>query len=98
MLEELEKELDGPAEQDTAHSQGMMEKEMASSGALKSLSIQLQPLENQCQCKSETQEPQASHERDTVASEGLVTKAAVVRGVVNLAGRLVSKGCGIITE
>ena len=33
---------------------------MTSIGALKSLSIQLQPLENQC--KSETQESQASHE------------------------------------
>ncbi|XP_014636828.1 PREDICTED: zinc finger and SCAN domain-containing protein 30 isoform X2 [Ceratotherium simum simum] len=64
MLEELEKELDEPRQQDTAHGQGMFWKEMTSMGALKSLSSQFQPLENQC--KSETQEPQAFHERESL--------------------------------
>ncbi|EPY82255.1 hypothetical protein CB1_000669005 [Camelus ferus] len=62
MLEELEKELDEPQQQDTAHGQGMIWKEMTSVGALESLSIQLQPLENQR--KSKKQEAQAFYERD----------------------------------
>ncbi|KAM9632980.1 zinc finger and SCAN domain-containing protein 30 [Trichechus inunguis] len=61
MLEELEKELDEPRLQDTAHGQEMIWKEMTSMGALKSLSSQLQPLENQY--RSETHDSQASHER-----------------------------------
>ncbi|XP_045383174.1 zinc finger and SCAN domain-containing protein 30 isoform X3 [Lemur catta] len=61
VLEELEKELDEPRQQDTAHGQEMIWKEVTSMGALKSLSSPLQPLENQC--KSEAQEPQAFQER-----------------------------------
>ncbi|KAB1258310.1 Zinc finger and SCAN domain-containing protein 30 [Camelus dromedarius] len=48
-------------EADTAHDQGMIWKEMTSVGALESLSIQLQPLENQR--KSKKQEAQAFYER-----------------------------------
>ncbi|XP_053768718.1 zinc finger and SCAN domain-containing protein 30 isoform X2 [Desmodus rotundus] len=79
MLEELEKALDGPRQQDTAHSSQPRNdlKEMTPVGALKSLSIQLHPLENQCRCKSETREPQAFCERDTVTSEDSAIKAAV---------------------
>ncbi|KAM5218103.1 zinc finger and SCAN domain-containing protein 30-like isoform 2-T2 [Hipposideros larvatus] len=59
VLGELEKGFHEPRQQDTAHSQGMIWKEMTSMGALKSLRIQLQPLENQC-----TSESQAFHERE----------------------------------
>ncbi|XP_053757885.1 uncharacterized protein LOC109276412 [Panthera pardus] len=85
MLEELEKELDEPRQQDTAHGQGMIWKEMTSIGALKSLSIQLQPLENQC--KSETQESQASHEGDgkLVGDEVLTTKQEIFECVASAA-------------
>uniref|UniRef100_A0A8D1WHT9 Zinc finger and SCAN domain-containing protein 30 n=1 Tax=Sus scrofa TaxID=9823 RepID=A0A8D1WHT9_PIG len=78
MLEELEKELDEPRQQDTAHAQGMIWKEMTSVGALKSLSVQLKPLENQH--KSETQEPQAFSERDgnLVADKVLKAKQDII--------------------
>uniref|UniRef100_A0A2K5PP47 Zinc finger and SCAN domain containing 30 n=1 Tax=Cebus imitator TaxID=2715852 RepID=A0A2K5PP47_CEBIM len=65
MLEELEKELDEPRQQDTAHGQEMVWQEMTSTGALKSLNSPLKPLQNQC--KSETQEPEAIQERDGVS-------------------------------
>ncbi|XP_012597580.1 zinc finger and SCAN domain-containing protein 30 isoform X2 [Microcebus murinus] len=78
MLEELEKELDEPRQQDTAHGQEMIWKEMTSMGALKSLSSLLQPLENQC--KSEAQEPQAFKERDDkmVADNVLTAKQEII--------------------
>ncbi|PNJ80839.1 ZSCAN30 isoform 11, partial [Pongo abelii] len=61
MLEELEKELEEPRQQDTTHGQEMFWQEMTSTGALKSLNSPVQPLENQC--KTETQESQAFQER-----------------------------------
>ncbi|XP_016009451.2 zinc finger and SCAN domain-containing protein 30 isoform X1 [Rousettus aegyptiacus] len=85
MLEELEKEPDEPVQQDTAHSQGMIWKEMTSMGALKSLSIQLQPLKNQC--KSGTQELQAFHERGgkLVANKVLTAKQEIIECVASTA-------------
>ncbi|XP_022351726.1 zinc finger and SCAN domain-containing protein 30 isoform X2 [Enhydra lutris kenyoni] len=85
LLEELEKELDEPRQQDTVHGQGMIWKEMTSIGALKSLSIQLQPLENQC--KSETQECQTSHERDgkLASDKVLTTKQEIIECVASAA-------------
>uniref|UniRef100_A0A673TFG3 Zinc finger and SCAN domain containing 30 n=2 Tax=Suricata suricatta TaxID=37032 RepID=A0A673TFG3_SURSU len=90
MLEDLEKELDEPRQQDTAHSQGMIWKEMTSIGALKSLSIQLQPLANQC--KDEAQESQASHEGDgkLVGDEVLTTEQEIFEYVASAA--MVSPG------
>nr|XP_044630513.1 zinc finger and SCAN domain-containing protein 30 isoform X2 [Equus asinus] len=95
MLEDLEKELDEPRQQDTAHGQGMIWNEMTSMGALKSLSSQFQPSENQC--KSETQEPQAFHERDgkLVADKVLTAKQEITEYVASAAmispGRLAGK-------
>ncbi|KAJ8796320.1 hypothetical protein J1605_017998 [Eschrichtius robustus] len=85
MLEELEKELDEPRQQDTAHGQGMIWKEMTSMGALKSLSIQLQPLENQG--KNEIQEPQGFCERDgkLVADKLLTAKQEIIECVASAA-------------
>ncbi|XP_062057526.1 zinc finger and SCAN domain-containing protein 30 isoform X2 [Lepus europaeus] len=57
VLEELEKELDEPRQQDTACGQDMIWKEMTAMGAVKSLSSPPQASDHQC--KSETQEPQA---------------------------------------
>ncbi|XP_049758490.1 zinc finger and SCAN domain-containing protein 30-like isoform X1 [Elephas maximus indicus] len=90
MLEELEKELDEPRLQDTAHSQEMIWKEMTSAGALKSLSSQLQPLENQC--KNETHESQTFHERDDkmVADRMLTAKQEIIEYVTSAA--LISPG------
>ncbi|KAF5919143.1 hypothetical protein HPG69_003781 [Diceros bicornis minor] len=81
---------------DTAHGQGMFWKEMTSMGALKSLSSQFQPLENLC--KSETQEPQAFHERDgkLVAEKVLTPKQEIIECVASAAmispGRLPPSG------
>nr|XP_055179905.1 zinc finger and SCAN domain-containing protein 30-like [Nyctereutes procyonoides]XP_055179906.1 zinc finger and SCAN domain-containing protein 30-like [Nyctereutes procyonoides] len=85
MLEELEKELDEPRQQDTAHGQGMIWKEMTSIGPLKSLSIQLQPWENQC--KSEAQESQTTHERDgkLAADKVLTAKQEIIECVASAA-------------
>ncbi|OBS74527.1 hypothetical protein A6R68_14938 [Neotoma lepida] len=62
LLEELEREFDEPKQQDTAHGQEMICKEMTLMGTQKSLSSPLQSLENHC--RSEPQEPQVFHERD----------------------------------
>ncbi|XP_069324555.1 zinc finger and SCAN domain-containing protein 30 isoform X1 [Eulemur rufifrons] len=85
MLEELEKELDEPRQQDTAHGQEMIWKEVTSMGALKSLSSPLQPLENQC--KSEAQEPQAFQERDgkMVADDTLTAKDEIIECAASVA-------------
>ncbi|XP_072805117.1 zinc finger and SCAN domain-containing protein 30 [Vicugna pacos] len=98
MLEELEKELDEPRQQDTAHGQGTIWKEMTSVGVLESLSIQLQPLENQC--KSKTQEAQAFYERDgkLVADRVLTAKQesieceCVASAAMRAPGRLPGEG------
>ncbi|XP_019842102.2 zinc finger and SCAN domain-containing protein 30 [Bos indicus] len=83
MLEELEKELDKPRQQDTAHGQGMTWKEMTSVGALKSPSIQLQPLEKRG--KNETQECQAFCETDgkLVADRVLTAKQEIIECVAS---------------
>ncbi|XP_037364554.1 zinc finger and SCAN domain-containing protein 30 [Talpa occidentalis] len=85
MLEELERELDEPRQQDTAHGQGMIWKEMTSKGALKSLSSQFQPLENQH--KSEDLEPQTFHERDgkLVTDKVLTAKQEIIECVASAA-------------
>ncbi|XP_008573927.1 PREDICTED: zinc finger and SCAN domain-containing protein 30 [Galeopterus variegatus] len=85
MLEELEKELDEPRQQDTAHGQEMIWKEMTSMGALKSLSSPLQRLESLC--KSETQEPQPFQERDgkMVANNVLSAKQEIIECVASAA-------------
>ncbi|XP_053427259.1 zinc finger and SCAN domain-containing protein 30 [Nycticebus coucang] len=89
MLEELEKELDEPRQQDTAHGQEMIRKEMTSMGALKSLSSRLQPLENQC--KSESQEPQSFQERDVkMVADMLIAKQEIIECVTSAA--MISSG------
>ncbi|KAL1773903.1 zinc finger protein and SCAN domain-containing protein 30 isoform X1 [Sigmodon hispidus] len=59
LLEELEREFDELVQQDTAHSQEMICKEMMLMGTQESLSSPLQPLESQCRS-----EPQVFHEKD----------------------------------
>uniref|UniRef100_A0A8D2DBB3 Zinc finger and SCAN domain containing 30 n=1 Tax=Sciurus vulgaris TaxID=55149 RepID=A0A8D2DBB3_SCIVU len=83
LLEELEKELDEPRQQDSAHGQEMIWKETTCTGPLKSLSSPLQHLENQC--KSETQELQVFHERDgkMVAAKVLTEKQEIVECVTS---------------
>ncbi|XP_011930161.1 PREDICTED: zinc finger and SCAN domain-containing protein 30 isoform X1 [Cercocebus atys] len=85
MLEELEKELEEPRQQDTTHDQEMFWQEMTSTGAVKSLNSPEQPLENQC--KSETQESQAFQERDSkmVAGKLLMAKQEIVECVASAA-------------
>ncbi|XP_008049318.2 zinc finger and SCAN domain-containing protein 30 [Carlito syrichta] len=85
MLEELEKELDEPRQQDTVHGQEMIWKEMTNLGALKSLSSPLQPLKNQY--KSETQEPQPFQEGDgkMVTEKVLTTKQEIIECVASAA-------------
>ncbi|XP_051019055.1 zinc finger and SCAN domain-containing protein 30 [Acomys russatus] len=62
LLEELEREFDEPRQQDTAHGQEMICREMTLMGTPKFLSSPLQSLENRC--RSESQEAQVFHERD----------------------------------
>ncbi|XP_060029715.1 zinc finger and SCAN domain-containing protein 30-like isoform X3 [Erinaceus europaeus] len=75
MLEELERELDEPRQQDPAPSQGMIWKEMTSTRELKSLTSHLQPLENQC--KSGALEHQDLNGRALEAGEPMVKTSAV---------------------
>ncbi|XP_076991746.1 zinc finger and SCAN domain-containing protein 30 [Tamandua tetradactyla] len=85
VLEELERELDEPMQQDTAHGQEIIWKEMTSIGALTSLSNHLQPLENQY--KSETQESQAFHEigGKMVTDKVLTAKSEIIDHVASAA-------------
>ncbi|XP_004464556.1 zinc finger and SCAN domain-containing protein 30 [Dasypus novemcinctus] len=85
VLEELEKELDEPRQEDTAHGQEIIWKEVTSMGALKSLTSQLQPLENQC--KSETKKSQAFHERGgkMVTDKVLTPKSEIIECVASAA-------------
>uniref|UniRef100_A0A8C6D8T2 Zinc finger and SCAN domain containing 30 n=1 Tax=Moschus moschiferus TaxID=68415 RepID=A0A8C6D8T2_MOSMO len=83
MLEELEKELDEPRQQDTAHGQGMTWEEMTSVGALKPPSIQLQPSEKRG--RNETQESQAFCERGGkfVADKVLTAEQEIIESVAS---------------
>ncbi|XP_017729513.1 PREDICTED: zinc finger and SCAN domain-containing protein 30 isoform X1 [Rhinopithecus bieti] len=85
MLEELEKELEEPRQQDTTHDQEMFWQEMTSTGAAKSLNSPVQPLENQFE--SETQQSQAFQERDSkmVAGKVLMAKQEIVECVASAA-------------
>ncbi|XP_012931451.1 zinc finger and SCAN domain-containing protein 30 isoform X2 [Heterocephalus glaber] len=92
LLEELEKELDEPRQQDTVDGQEMIWKEMTPMGALTSLSSLPQPLVNQC--KSQTQEPQAFYEKvldnKMVGDKVLAVKQEIIERVTSAA--LISPG------
>ncbi|XP_029412303.1 zinc finger and SCAN domain-containing protein 30 [Nannospalax galili] len=85
LLEELEREFDELQQQDTAHGQDMIYKELTPMGTLKSPSSPLQPLKNHC--GSESQEPQALHKRDSkmVTDEVLTAKQEIIECVASLA-------------
>ncbi|KAG8521637.1 Zinc finger and SCAN domain-containing protein 30, partial [Galemys pyrenaicus] len=85
LLEELERELDEPRQQDTAYGQGMIWKEITSKGALNSLGSQCQPLDNEH--KGEAPEPQTFHERDgkLVTDKVLTAKQEIIECVASAA-------------
>ncbi|XP_005005603.2 zinc finger and SCAN domain-containing protein 30 [Cavia porcellus] len=86
LLEELEREFDGPSQQGSDGHQEMVWKEMKPT----SLCSLPQPLENQC--KNETQEPQAFCEKDgkMVNDEVLTVKQEIIESVASAA--LISSG------